>query len=74
MEKKMLSNFTILVKGKKDWVTQEDDFEIKVTGYDPDLRAGIIKAMKKNTTLATLVIEAADYFRENSENFEYNKN
>jgi hypothetical protein len=73
MEEKLLGNFTILVKGKKDWVNQEDDFEIKVTGYNPDLRAGIIKAMKKNTTLATLIIEAADYFRENGENFKYNK-
>jgi hypothetical protein len=73
MDEKLLNNFTISVKGKKDLVTQKDDFEIKVTGYKPDLRAGIIKAMKKNTTLATLIIEAADYFRENGENFKYKK-
>ncbi len=74
MENNMLNNFTISVKGKKGWVNQQDNLEIKTIGYIVDLRAGIIKAMKKNNTLATLIIEAADYFRENGENFEYNKN
>jgi hypothetical protein len=44
-----------------------------MTGYNTDLRAGIIKAMKKNTTFAKFIVEAADYFKENGENFKYKK-
>jgi hypothetical protein len=77
------NEYHILVKGvimQQDFVIMEQNedvpknkIEIELIGFKKNLRSGLIQAMKTDETFAELIIDAADYFRENGKNFEYNK-
>jgi hypothetical protein len=47
------------------------NLEINLDGDKVYIRAGLIKAMKENKDLAELLIDAADYFQKNAQNFKY---
>ena len=71
MKENLKNHFLISMKGGGE--PQNNEVEIQITGYKTDLRSGIIKAMKKNNTLAELIIDASEYYQKNAQNFEYNK-
>jgi len=47
------------------------NLEINLDGDKVYIKAGLIKAMKENKDLAELLIDAADYFQKNAQNFKY---
>jgi hypothetical protein len=75
MSEKLTNEYSILIKGgmKEKENEKTKMLEIEYEGDTIDLRSGLIHAMKTSKEVAKLIIDAADYFKENGKNFEYNK-
>jgi hypothetical protein len=76
MDEKLKNQYSFCIKGwiKEGQESNTTKLDIDLDGDDIYIRSGIILAMKTSKEVANLIIDAADYFRENGENFEYNKN
>jgi hypothetical protein len=75
MLEKLTNEYSISIKGG---ILENEDsktikMEVDLNGDMLYIKVGIIQAMKADETISKLIIDAADYFRENGENFEYNK-
>ena len=73
MSEKSKNQYSFCIKGWIESNTNTTKLDIDLDGDDIYIRSGIILAMKTSKEVANYIMDAADYFRENSENFEYNK-
>ena len=76
MPEKLKNQYSFFIKGgiEEGQESNTTKLDIDLDGDDIYIRSGIILAMKTSKEVANLIIDAADYFRENAGNFEYNKN
>jgi len=75
MIEKLKNQYSFCIKGgiEENEETITNKLDIELDGDDIYIRSGLIHAMKTSKEVANYIMDAADYFRENGENFEYNK-
>jgi hypothetical protein len=75
MIEKLKNQYFFCIKGgiEENQETITNKLDIELDGDDIYIRSGLIHAMKTSKEVANYIMDAADYFRENAENFEYNK-
>jgi hypothetical protein len=75
MSEKLKNEYSFCIKGgiEEGQESNTTKLDIDLDGDDIYIRSGLILAMKTSKEVSKLIIDAADYFRENGQNFEYNK-
>jgi hypothetical protein len=75
MSEKLKNEYSFCIKGwiKEGQESNTSKLDIDLDGDDIYIRVGLIQAMKTSKEVSKFIMDAADYFRENGENFEYNK-